>query len=71
MAAPPSGPTLLQHCCSDTFNDVPLHFQIVQLEQQLYAWVGAGTPRLGNLCMAVPTRMVRPLAWPGEAVAAS
>jgi hypothetical protein len=34
-----------------------LHFQLLELPRQLYLWVGAGAPRMGNLCVAVPTRM--------------
>ena len=56
MAAPAP---LSQHCFTAALNDVPVHFQVVQLERQLYIWVGVGAPRLGALVMAVPTRLVR------------
>ena len=37
-----------------------VHFQILPLPRQLYIWIGMGTPNMANLCLAMPTRLVRP-----------
>ncbi len=39
--------------------DMPIHFQLILLARQIYIWVGLGTPKLGNMCVATPTRLVR------------
>ena len=51
------------HCFTEECDDVPVHFQLVLLAQQIYVWVGLGTPKMGNLCVATPTRLVGGLGW--------
>lgn len=46
------------HCFSEECDDVPVHFQLLLLAQQVYIWVALGAPRLGNLTLAMPTRLV-------------
>ena len=53
---------LQQHTAADTFQDQALHFHIVVLQQQIFAWIGTTPPRLSNLCLATPTRLVPPAA---------
>ena len=52
-----------QHVAADIFQETPLHFQIVVLERQIFAWIGVAPPRLSNLCLATPTRLVRAAAY--------
>ena len=46
------------HTASDSYQDTPVYFQIVVLERQIFAWVGVAPPRLANLQLAMPTRLV-------------
>lgn len=46
-------------CFSDECQDVPVNFQLLVLSHQIYVWIGVGSPKLGNLCIATPTRLVR------------
>ncbi|XP_022137778.1 proteasome assembly chaperone 4 [Momordica charantia] len=43
-------------CFSEAINDVPLHFQIICLSKQIYAWIGYNSAKFGNLYAAAPTR---------------
>eukprot|EP00898_Chlorokybus_atmophyticus_P008935 jgi/Chlat1/9042/Chrsp94S08303 len=36
-----------------------VHFQILELDKQVFVWVGHGVPRLGNLHAATPTKFDR------------
>ena len=38
--------------------EAPMHFQIVDLGRQYYVWVGTGTPKLGNLHLAIQSSVV-------------
>lgn len=49
---------IVEHRASDVFQDQQLHFQVVVLDRQLFIWIGVEPPRLSNLCMAMPTRLV-------------
>lgn len=48
---------LQQHTASDVYQDQQIFFQIVVLERQIFAWAGTAPPRMGNLCLAMPTRL--------------
>jgi hypothetical protein len=52
-------PMLRQWCFTDVHEDMPVHFQIVQLRQQLYIWCGTGVPKLSNLHLATNSSSVR------------
>ncbi|KAI3790850.1 hypothetical protein L2E82_04227 [Cichorium intybus] len=43
-------------CFSDVFNDITLHFQIIRLPKQIYAWIGCNSTKFGHLYAAAPTR---------------
>ncbi|KAH7517722.1 hypothetical protein FEM48_Zijuj09G0094400 [Ziziphus jujuba var. spinosa] len=43
-------------CFSEVVNDVTLHFQIMRLPKQIYAWIGCNSAKLGHLYAAAPTR---------------
>ncbi|XP_015892338.3 uncharacterized protein LOC107426624 [Ziziphus jujuba] len=43
-------------CFSEVVNDVTLHFQIMRLPKQIYAWIGCNSAKLGYLYAAAPTR---------------
>ncbi|CAI9290704.1 unnamed protein product [Lactuca saligna] len=43
-------------CFSDVFNDANLHFQIIRLPKQIYAWIGCDSAKFGHLYAAAPTR---------------
>ncbi|KAL8481195.1 hypothetical protein ACS0TY_027107 [Phlomoides rotata] len=44
-------------CFSDVSEDgVALHFQIIRLPKQIYAWIGCNSAKFGNLYAAAPTR---------------
>ena len=62
---------LQQHTAADTFQDQAVHFHIVVLQKQIFAWIGTTPPRLSNLCLATPTRLVKPLPPPAAAAAAA
>jgi hypothetical protein len=53
-----------QHVAADMFQETQLHFQIVVLERQIFAWIGVAPPRLSTLCLATPTRLVSTAALP-------
>lgn len=50
---------LSQHFAQDVYQEQPLFFHIIVLERQIYAWIGVAPPRLGSLCLATPTPLVR------------
>lgn len=54
--APDVAPGLEMTQFSDESNDSTFHFQILQLIDQLYVWIGCNTARMGNLYAALPTR---------------
>ncbi|KAH9684090.1 hypothetical protein KPL71_027891 [Citrus sinensis] len=43
-------------CFSDIVNDVTLHFQIIRLRNQIYAWIGCDSAKLGRVYAAATTR---------------
>ncbi|XP_076936416.1 uncharacterized protein LOC143603520 [Bidens hawaiensis] len=43
-------------CFSDSFNNIPIHFQIICFSKQIYAWIGCQTARFGSLYAAASTR---------------
>ena len=47
-----------QHVAADMFQETQLHFQIVVLERQIFAWIGVAPAKLSTLCLATPTRLV-------------
>ncbi|KAM7484916.1 hypothetical protein LguiA_000925 [Lonicera macranthoides] len=43
-------------CLSEVVDDLTLHFQIIRLPKQIYAWIGCNSAKFGSLYAAVPTR---------------
>ncbi|KAI6692862.1 hypothetical protein NL676_020572 [Syzygium grande] len=43
-------------CFSEVVNDSTLHFQIIRLQKQIYAWIGCNSLKLGRLYAAASTR---------------
>ncbi|KAK6160937.1 hypothetical protein DH2020_004318 [Rehmannia glutinosa] len=43
-------------CFSQVSDDVTLHFQIIRLHKQIYAWIGCNSAKFGHLYAAAPTR---------------
>ncbi|WCJ23219.1 hypothetical protein M5689_005258 [Euphorbia peplus] len=43
-------------CFTEIVNDVALHFQIIRLPKQIYAWVSSNSCKFGHLYAAAPTR---------------
>ncbi|KAK2969648.1 hypothetical protein RJ640_025825 [Escallonia rubra] len=43
-------------CFSDLSDDLTLHFQIIRLHKQIYAWIGCNSAKFGHLYAAAPTR---------------
>lgn len=43
-------------CFSDVLEDATVHFQIIRLNKQIYAWIGCNSTKLGPLYAAAPTR---------------
>ncbi|KAL2459380.1 hypothetical protein Fot_55069 [Forsythia ovata] len=43
-------------CFSEVSNEVTLHFQIIRLQKQIYAWIGCNSAKFGYLYAAAPTR---------------
>ncbi|KAK6939004.1 Proteasome assembly chaperone 4 [Dillenia turbinata] len=43
-------------CFSHVVDDVLLHFQIIRLHKQIYAWIGCNSAKLGHLYAAATTR---------------
>ncbi|XP_027115818.1 uncharacterized protein [Coffea arabica] len=41
---------------SDVVDDASLHFHIIRLHQQIYAWIGCNSAKFGHLYAAAPTR---------------
>ncbi|PIN19461.1 hypothetical protein CDL12_07864 [Handroanthus impetiginosus] len=41
---------------SEISDDVTLHFHIICLHKQIYAWIGCNSAKLGHLYAAAPTR---------------
>lgn len=43
-------------CFSELSNDATLYFQIIRFQNQIYAWIGCNSTKLGDLYAAAPTR---------------
>ncbi|KAA8515983.1 hypothetical protein F0562_019162 [Nyssa sinensis] len=43
-------------CFTEVVDDVTLHFQIIRLHKQIYAWIGCNSAKFGHLYAAAPTR---------------
>lgn len=43
-------------CFTEVLEEVTLHFQIIRLHKQIYAWIGCNSARFGRLYAAAPTR---------------
>ncbi|PHT45201.1 hypothetical protein CQW23_14359 [Capsicum baccatum] len=43
-------------CLSEVSNDATLYFHIIRLQNQIYAWIGCNSTKLGDLYAAAPTR---------------
>ncbi|KAK9126828.1 hypothetical protein Scep_015674 [Stephania cephalantha] len=43
-------------CFSEEVRDVTLHFQIIRLQKQIYAWIGCNSAKIGHLYAAAFTR---------------
>jgi len=43
-------------CFTEVSDDVTLHFQIIRLQKQIYAWIGCNSAKFGHLYAAAPTR---------------
>lgn len=41
---------------TEVLADTPVHFQLLDLGQQLLVWIGTGGARLENLSVAMPTK---------------
>ncbi|CAN1789442.1 hypothetical protein LINPERHAP1_LOCUS18482 [Linum perenne] len=44
------------HCFTEVVDDLTLHFQIIRLPKQIYAWIGCNSSKLGHLYAAANTR---------------
>ncbi|KAL5708366.1 hypothetical protein ACHQM5_019166 [Ranunculus cassubicifolius] len=42
---------------TEDLKEVTLHFQIIRLQKQIYAWIGCNSAKLGNLYAAAPSRL--------------
>ncbi|XP_052202852.1 uncharacterized protein LOC127808370 isoform X1 [Diospyros lotus] len=42
-------------CFTEVMDDVTLHFQIISLHKQIYAWIGCNSAKFGHLYAAAPT----------------
>ncbi|KAH7671044.1 proteasome assembly chaperone 4 protein [Dioscorea alata] len=43
-------------CFTENVNDVVLHFQIIRLAKQIFAWIGCNSAKLGHVHAAASTR---------------
>ncbi|XP_057959003.1 uncharacterized protein LOC131151681 isoform X2 [Malania oleifera] len=43
-------------CFTEVFDEITLHFQIIRLQKQIYAWIGCNSTKFGHLYAAAPTR---------------
>ncbi|PKA62244.1 hypothetical protein AXF42_Ash016036 [Apostasia shenzhenica] len=43
-------------CFTEDVHDITLHFQIVHLSKQIYAWIGCNNAKFGHFYAAIPTR---------------
>lgn len=43
-------------CFTEDLHDVTLHFQIIRLTKQIYAWIGCNSAKFGHLYAAAATR---------------
>ncbi|PSR92459.1 Proteasome assembly chaperone 4 like [Actinidia chinensis var. chinensis] len=43
-------------CFTDVVDDVTLHFQLIRLHKQIYAWIGCNSAKFGHVYAAAPTR---------------
>eukprot|EP00123_Amoebidium_parasiticum_P020195 comp44733_c0_seq1/m.47514 comp44733_c0_seq1/g.47514 ORF comp44733_c0_seq1/g.47514 comp44733_c0_seq1/m.47514 type:complete len:119 (-) comp44733_c0_seq1:42-398(-) len=53
MAVEPAEPRLKIHTFSDTHAGMPVHFQVVQMDQSLIIW-GGSEPKMSNLTLSLP-----------------
>uniref|UniRef100_A0A0A9CRI8 Proteasome assembly chaperone 4 n=1 Tax=Arundo donax TaxID=35708 RepID=A0A0A9CRI8_ARUDO len=53
---PPSEGGVQVTCFTEDLHDVTLHFQIIRLSKQIYAWIGCNTAKFGHLYAAATTR---------------
>ncbi|CAL1404568.1 unnamed protein product [Linum trigynum] len=44
------------HCFTDVVDELTLHFQIIRLPKQIYAWIGCNSSKMGHLYAAAHTR---------------
>ncbi|CAN0897923.1 hypothetical protein LINGRAHAP2_LOCUS19393 [Linum grandiflorum] len=51
-----SGDELRIHCFTEVVDELTLHFQIIRLPKQIYAWIGCNSSKLGHLYAAANTR---------------
>lgn len=42
-------------CFTETLHDTTIHFQIIRLAKQIYAWIGCNSAKFGHLYAATPT----------------
>ncbi|KAK3136276.1 hypothetical protein QOZ80_5BG0430840 [Eleusine coracana subsp. coracana] len=52
----PSSEGVQVTCFTEDIHDVTLHFQIIRLSKQIYAWIGCNTAKFGHLYAAATTR---------------
>lgn len=52
----PSSEAVQVTCFTEDLHDVTLHFQIIRLSKQIYAWIGCNTAKFGHLYAAATTR---------------
>lgn len=43
-------------CFTDVSDETTLHFQIIKLQKQIYAWIGCNSAKFGSLFAAASTR---------------
>lgn len=46
------------HCFTERAPDAVIHFQLIDLGQQLYIWVGVGGAKLQNMYLAIQSKQV-------------
>lgn len=48
----------VQHLHTVEFNGMPVFFQIIVLEKQIFVWIGSSEASLGNISISVPQSTV-------------
>ncbi|ONK57632.1 uncharacterized protein A4U43_C09F2490 [Asparagus officinalis] len=43
-------------CFTENLHDTTIHFQIIKLAKQIFAWIGCNSAKFGHLYAAAPTR---------------